>query len=112
MRRGALRFGSARNRSMPTAAALLRTFKTFGLSLPGTQPKAPWPGHDDVAVNDKTFAYLSIEGGHIVPGPAGDHAGDKAIRLARHVAPRWRLQATNRHCDAGVRVSMLRPRFM
>src|SRR5699024_6812969 len=41
----------------------LRALKQFGLSLPGTQPKSPWPGHDDVAVNDKTFAYLSGEGG-------------------------------------------------
>jgi hypothetical protein len=41
----------------------LQLLKTFGLSLPGTQPKSPWPGHDDVAVNNKTFAYLSAEGG-------------------------------------------------
>ena len=41
----------------------LHLLKTFGLSLPGTQPKSPWPGHDDVAVNNKTFAYLSAEGG-------------------------------------------------
>ena len=43
-----------------SAAAVLKQLKTFGLSLPGTMPKAPWPGHDDVAVNDKTFAYLSV----------------------------------------------------
>jgi len=42
------------------ASTALKTLKTFGLSLPGTQPKSPWPGHDDVAVNDKTFVYLSI----------------------------------------------------
>jgi len=24
--------------------------------------RSPWPGHLDLAVNDKTFAYLSIEG--------------------------------------------------
>jgi predicted DNA-binding protein (MmcQ/YjbR family) len=41
-------------------STVLKTLKTFGLSLPGTQPKSPWPGHDDVAVNDKTFTYLSI----------------------------------------------------
>ena len=50
---------------MPTAkiassAATLKKLKAFGLSLPGTQPKAPWPGHDDVAVNNKTFTYLSV----------------------------------------------------
>jgi len=38
--------------------ALLKSIRTFALALPGTQPKSPWPGHDDVAVNDKTFLYL------------------------------------------------------
>ena len=28
------------------------------LSFPGAHGKAPWPDHDDLAVNDKTFAYL------------------------------------------------------
>lgn len=41
-------------------ATTLKELKAFGLSLPGTTPKAPWPGHDDVAVNDKTFVYLSL----------------------------------------------------
>ena len=44
-------------------AKTLKLLKAFGLSLPGTEPKSPWPGHDDVAVNNKTFAYLSVEGG-------------------------------------------------
>jgi predicted DNA-binding protein (MmcQ/YjbR family) len=48
-----------------TAGRTLKTLKTFGLSLPGTQPKSPWPGHDDVAVNNKTFAYLSVDGGKL-----------------------------------------------
>jgi len=43
-----------------TAAARLKEIRDFALSLPGTQPKSPWPGHDDVAVNDKTFLYLGI----------------------------------------------------
>ena len=49
-----------------TPAAVLKTLKAFGLSLPGTQPKAPWPGHDDVAVNEKTFAYLSVSSGRLL----------------------------------------------
>lgn len=44
-------------------AKTLQKLKAFGLSLPATQPKSPWPGHDDVAVNHKTFAYLSVQGG-------------------------------------------------
>lgn len=44
------------------AAPILKKLKSFGLSLPGTTPKSPWPGHDDVAVNGKTFTYLSDHG--------------------------------------------------
>ena len=29
---------------------------------PGAHLKSPWPGHMDLAVNDKTFAYLSAPG--------------------------------------------------
>ena len=43
-----------------TSAALLKAIRTFALALPGAQPKSPWPGHDDVAVNDKTFLYLGV----------------------------------------------------
>jgi ubiquinone/menaquinone biosynthesis C-methylase UbiE/predicted DNA-binding protein (MmcQ/YjbR family) len=42
-------------------AALRNAIKTFALSLPGTSPKSPWPGHDDVAVSDKTFVYLGSD---------------------------------------------------
>jgi hypothetical protein len=33
-----------------------------GLRLPGAHIKSPWPGHRDLAVNDRTFCYLSIDG--------------------------------------------------
>ena len=39
-----------------------RALKAWGLTLPGAHSKSPWPDHDDLAVNDKTFAYLRIEG--------------------------------------------------
>ncbi len=42
--------------------AVLAELKAWGLTLPGAHSKAPWPGHDDLAVNDKTFAYLSTPG--------------------------------------------------
>src|SRR5262249_13558180 len=35
--------------------------RAFGLRYPGAHTKSPWPGHLDLAVNDKTFAYLSLE---------------------------------------------------
>jgi len=42
--------------------AALKRLLAFGLKLPGAHTKAPWPGHNDLAVNDKTFAYLSVPG--------------------------------------------------
>ena len=41
---------------------ILKALRAFGLSYPGAHLKSPWPGHLDLAVNDKTFAYLSVEG--------------------------------------------------
>ena len=40
----------------------LLELREFGLAYPGAHTKSPWPGHLDLAVKDKTFAYLSIEG--------------------------------------------------
>src|SRR5262245_44363049 len=42
--------------------AILRELRAYGLAYPGTHIKSPWPGHHDLAVKDKTFAYLSLEG--------------------------------------------------
>lgn len=42
--------------------AIVKELREFGLAYPGAHTKSPWPGHLDLAVNDKTFAYLSIEG--------------------------------------------------
>jgi predicted DNA-binding protein (MmcQ/YjbR family) len=42
--------------------AILRELRAFGLTYPGAHSKAPWPEHDDLAVNDKTFAYLPVAG--------------------------------------------------
>jgi len=42
--------------------SVLLELRRFGLAYPGAHTKSPWPGHLDLAVNDKTFAYLSLEG--------------------------------------------------
>jgi predicted DNA-binding protein (MmcQ/YjbR family) len=42
--------------------AALKALRKFGLEFPGAHLKSPWPNHLDLAVNDKTFAYLSREG--------------------------------------------------
>ena len=39
-----------------------RKLKEFGLSYPEAHSKSPWPGHDDLAVRNKTFAYLNAAG--------------------------------------------------
>ena len=41
---------------------ILQELRAFGMAYPGAHFKSPWPGHMDLAVNDKTFAYLSVEG--------------------------------------------------
>jgi len=51
----------AKKKSLATDKAL-QELRAFGLAYPGAHTKSPWPGHLDLAVNDKTFAYLSIEG--------------------------------------------------
>jgi predicted DNA-binding protein (MmcQ/YjbR family) len=42
--------------------SIVAELRKFGLGYPGAHLKSPWPGHKDLAVKDKTFAYLSIEG--------------------------------------------------
>jgi predicted DNA-binding protein (MmcQ/YjbR family) len=51
----------AKKKSAPTDKVLAE-LRAFGLAYPGAHTKSPWPGHLDLAVNDKTFAYLSHEG--------------------------------------------------
>ena len=41
---------------------IVRELRAFGLAFPGAHSKSPWPGHDDLAVKDKTFAYLPADG--------------------------------------------------
>lgn len=46
-----------------TAAAMIARLREQGLArYPGAHIKSPWPGHLDLAVKDKTFAYLSAPG--------------------------------------------------
>ena len=42
--------------------AILSALRERGLRYPGAHLKSPWPGHLDLAVRDKTFAYLSVPG--------------------------------------------------
>ena len=47
---------------MKSHDAVRRTLKAFGLTYPETHSKSPWPDHDDLAVRNKTFAYLGQTG--------------------------------------------------
>ena len=42
--------------------AIVEQLRAWGLTLPGAHRKSPWPDHDDLAVKDKTFAYLPGKG--------------------------------------------------
>lgn len=44
---------------METPRDIIEALRQWGLTLPGAHLKSPWPDHADLAVNDKTFAYLS-----------------------------------------------------
>lgn len=49
-------------RTKHNADAAVKALREFGLGYPGAHIKSPWPTHMDLAVNNKTFAYLSTEG--------------------------------------------------
>ncbi|MBC8071899.1 MAG: MmcQ/YjbR family DNA-binding protein [Deltaproteobacteria bacterium] len=66
--------------------ALLLELRAFGLEYPGAHTKSPWPGHLDLAVNDKTFAYLSLEGEPLGIGCKLPHSADAALMLP-HTEP-------------------------
>jgi predicted DNA-binding protein (MmcQ/YjbR family) len=61
--------------------AALEELYTFGLALPGAHTKAPWPGHRDLAVNDKTFAYMSLPGEPLSISCKLPHTADAALEL-------------------------------
>ena len=62
--------------------AVLDELRAWGLSLPGAHSKAPWPEHDDLAVNDKTFAYLPAKGQTFSLSCKLPYTGHDALRLS------------------------------
>ena len=53
---------AAKSAKSAKSDAVIKELREFGLAYPGAHLKSPWPGHKDLAVNDKTFAYLPPEG--------------------------------------------------
>ena len=61
--------------------AILSELKRWGLALPGAHRKAPWPNHDDLAVKDKTFAYLPSPGEPFSLSCKLPYTGDSVLEL-------------------------------
>ncbi len=61
--------------------AVLSELRAFGLTYPGAHSKAPWPEHDDLAVNDKTFAYLPAAGQEFSLSVKLPYTGEVALDL-------------------------------
>jgi hypothetical protein len=72
---------STRRRSSTSPGIVLKELRAFGLTYPGVERKSPWPGHDDLAVRGKTFAYLSAEGKPISLSFKLPYTGEEALRL-------------------------------
>jgi len=49
-------------RSAKSPSAAMTELRAFGLGFPGAHTKSPWPGHLDLAVKGKTFAFMSTDG--------------------------------------------------
>ena len=76
-----------------TSDAILTALRAFGLGLPGAHSKSPWPEHDDLAVNDKTFAYLPKAGGAFTLSCKLPYTGYEALEAAFRQADRlWPWQ--------------------
>ncbi|MDQ3037073.1 MAG: MmcQ/YjbR family DNA-binding protein [Myxococcota bacterium] len=67
--------------SKKTDAFLKRVREGALAKYPGAHLKSPWPDHLDLAVNDKTFAYLSREGQPLGVGCKLPHSNALALML-------------------------------
>jgi predicted DNA-binding protein (MmcQ/YjbR family) len=63
------------------SGAVADALRAFGLRYPGAHTKSPWPGHLDLAVKDKTFAYLSLAGEPLKISCKLPHSAEAALSL-------------------------------
>jgi predicted DNA-binding protein (MmcQ/YjbR family) len=68
-------------RSKDAGGSAADRLREFGLRYPGAHIKSPWPGHLDLAVNDKTFAYLSPAGEPLTISCKLPRSADAALSL-------------------------------
>ena len=67
-------------RKKPGDSALAE-LHAYGLAYPGAHTKSPWPGHNDLAVNDNTFVYMSVPGEPQSIGCKLPHSSHVALML-------------------------------
>jgi predicted DNA-binding protein (MmcQ/YjbR family) len=60
---------------------MLTALRAWGLTLPGAHMKSPWPDHEDLAVNDKTFAYISTNADLFRVSCKLPYTGEVALQL-------------------------------
>jgi predicted DNA-binding protein (MmcQ/YjbR family) len=63
------------------SGSAVEQLRAFGLRYPGAHTKSPWPGHLDLAVKDKTFAYLSLAGDPLSISCKLPHSAEAALSL-------------------------------
>jgi predicted DNA-binding protein (MmcQ/YjbR family) len=63
------------------ADSILEALRASGLAYPGAHSRAPWPDHDDLAVNGKTFAYLPVAGQPFSLSAKLPYTGEAALQL-------------------------------
>jgi predicted DNA-binding protein (MmcQ/YjbR family) len=67
---------------MPSKSeTVVEKLRAWGLTLPGAHRKSPWPEHDDLAVKDKTFAYLPAKGKSFSLSCKLPYTGYEALQL-------------------------------
>jgi predicted DNA-binding protein (MmcQ/YjbR family) len=71
--------------------AVVQALREFGLAYPGAHTKSPWPGHADLAVRDKTFAYLSSPGEAFAISCKLPHSSHTALALPFAQPTAWGL---------------------
>lgn len=72
---------------------VLRELRAYGMAYPGVHFKSPWPGHMDLAVKDKTFAYLSCEGEPLAISCKLPRSSAMALLLKAWIDESYRAQA-------------------
>jgi predicted DNA-binding protein (MmcQ/YjbR family) len=71
--------------------AVVQALREYGLAYPGAHTKSPWPGHADLAVRDKTFAYLSSPGEAFYISCKLPHSSHTALALPFAQPTAWGL---------------------